>query len=113
MCTGQLLAAPVLTAAWIAAVSSCAPSPTAPPAFAGQRTSSQGWPEHINTSPFKVAAPVVERVEKLPGDCASAGDNSRGPGIRRAIRLTEGVNRRVDRDPGCSGTPAAGTYFTG
>ena len=102
MCTGQLLAVPVLTAAWIAAVSSCAPSPTAPPAFAGQRTSSQGWPEHIKTSPFKVAVPVVERVEKFPGDCASAGDKSRGPGIRRAIRLMVVVRRRVNRIPVCS-----------
>src|SRR5690242_7049526 len=73
MYTGQLLATPVLIAAWIAAVSSCAPSPSAPPALPGQRTSSQGWPEHINTSPLRVAAPVVVRVEKLPGDCACTG----------------------------------------
>jgi hypothetical protein len=30
------------------------------------------------TSPFKVAAPVVDRVEKLPGDCAFAGVRSQG-----------------------------------
>jgi hypothetical protein len=38
----------------------------------GQRTSIHGWPEHIKTSPFNVAVPVVDSVEKLPGDCASA-----------------------------------------
>jgi hypothetical protein len=38
----------------------------------GHLTSSHGRPEHINTSPLRVAVPVVDRVEKLPGDCASA-----------------------------------------
>src|SRR5437868_10285091 len=73
MLTGQLLVIAVLIAVWIALVSSCTSSPIAPPDMLGQRTSSQGRPEHINTSPFRVAAPVVDNVEKLPGDCALAG----------------------------------------
>src|SRR5262249_30796318 len=88
MCTGQLFATPVLTAAWIAAVSSCAPSPTAPPAFAGHLTSSQGRPEHIDTSPFNVAAPLADRVEKLPGDCARAGAGRQFGSQAAASRVT-------------------------
>ncbi len=37
--------------------------------------------------------PVVERVEKLPGDCAFAGVRSQMPGIRMAVRLTVNVNK--------------------
>src|ERR1700730_3015791 len=68
MLTGQLLVTAVLIAVWIALVSSWLPSPPAPL----HRTSSHGRPEHIRTSPFRVAVPVVDSVEKLPGDCASA-----------------------------------------
>src|SRR5262249_3560360 len=99
---GQLFATPLLMAACNAAVSSWLPSPTAPPAFAGQRTSSQGWPEHIKTSPLSVAAPVVVRVEKLPGACALAGVRNQGPGITEAIRLMVARTRRVNRIPVCS-----------
>src|ERR1700726_1720487 len=71
MLTGQLLVTAVLIAVWIAPVSSWLPSPTAPPDMLGHRTSSHGRPEHIRTSPFRVVVPVVDSVEKLPGDCAS------------------------------------------
>src|SRR5215212_1300664 len=80
MCTGQLLVTAVFMVVWMAVVSSCVPSPTAPLHL----TSIQGRPEHINTSPFRVAVPVVESVEKLPGDCGRAG--VRGPGPGRKVK---------------------------
>ena len=71
-------------AAWMAAVSSWVPSPTAPPARLGHRTSIHGRPEQISTSPLRVAVPVVDNVEKSPGACASAlACDKRGAGQRR------------------------------
>ncbi len=67
--TGQLFAIALFIAVWIAAVSSWLPSPTAP----SQRTSNQGRPEHISTSPPSVAVPVVDNVENPPGDCEKPG----------------------------------------
>src|SRR3954452_5727120 len=98
MCTGQLLATAVFMVVWIAVVSSCVPSPMAPLHL----MSIHGRPEHISTSPFRVAAPVVESVEKLPGDCARAGVRGQAPEIRKAIRLTVDVTRYVSRIPVCS-----------
>jgi len=98
ICTGQLLSIAVLIVVWIAAVSSWLPSPMAPL----HHTSIHGCPEHIMTSPFKVAAPVVDRVEKLPGDCAFAGVRSQGPGIRMAVRLMVDTRRLVNLIPVCS-----------
>src|SRR5688500_17443919 len=43
------------------------PLPTAPLHL----TSIHGRPEHISTTPLKVAVPVVVSVEKVPGACAS------------------------------------------
>src|SRR5215207_5135605 len=68
MCTGQLLVIAASIVLWIAAVSSAVPLPTAPLHL----TSIHGRPEHISTSPFNVAVPVVDSVEKLPGACARA-----------------------------------------
>src|SRR5437016_7293141 len=79
-CTGQLLAIALLIVVWKALVSSWLPSPTAPL----QRTSTQGRPEHISTSPLRVAVPVVDSVEKLPGDCASALHAIRTPALSAA-----------------------------
>ncbi|HVH77903.1 MAG TPA: hypothetical protein VM782_00810, partial [Stellaceae bacterium] len=58
---------------WIALVSSWLSSPTAPL----HRTSIQGCPEQASAAPPNVAVPVVDRVEKLPGDCASAATATR------------------------------------
>src|SRR5215471_5253278 len=75
MCTGQLLAIAAEIVALIAVVSSWLPSPTAPL----QRTSIHGRPEHISTSPSRVAVPVVDNVEKLPGLCAQVGSATPSP----------------------------------
>src|SRR5438874_12500493 len=105
MNTGQLLAIALLMVVWIAALSSWLSSPTAPL----QRTSIHGRPEHISTSPLRVAVPVVDSVEKLPGDCARALDPARTPAISAAaasapsihvvgrIRLTSGARQRPGR----------------
>src|SRR5260370_39320747 len=79
-CTGQLLAIALLIVVRRALVSSWLPSPTAPL----QRTSIQGRPEHISTSPLRVAVPVVDSVEKLPGDCAKAPEATRPPATSAA-----------------------------
>src|SRR5579864_5160539 len=85
MCTGQSWAIAALIVVWIALVSSWVSSPTAPL----QRTSIHGRPEHISTSPPRVEMPVVERVEKLPGDCACAeGANTQAPGARSSVRAS-------------------------
>src|ERR1700676_541463 len=70
--------------AWIAEVSSWLSLPTAPPDMLGHFTSIQGRPEHIKTSTLRVAVPVVDSVEKLPGDCASALQAARTPAISAA-----------------------------
>src|SRR5436853_5770971 len=80
MCTGQLLAIALSIVVWKALVSSWLPLPTAPL----QRTSIQGRPEHISTSPVRVAVPIVDSVEKLPGDCARALAPTRTPAISAA-----------------------------
>jgi len=73
MCIGQPLVTAVAIVVWIALVSSWLSLPVAPLHL----TSIHGWPEHISTSPFNVAVPVVVSVEKLPGDCACAGAGAR------------------------------------
>jgi hypothetical protein len=104
-CTGQLLAIAVLIVVWKALLSSWLSSPTAPLHF----TSIQGRPEHIRTSQLRVAVPVVDSVEKLPGDCASALQATSPPAISVAavsarsihvvgsIRVTTGARQRPGR----------------
>src|SRR6266436_709184 len=105
MNTGQLFAIALLIVVWIADRSSWLSSPTAPL----QRTSIQGCPEHISTSPLRVAVPVVDSVEKLPGDCARALQAIRTPALNVAavsarsihvvcsIRITTGARQSFGR----------------
>src|ERR1700733_10955713 len=88
MWTGQPLVIAVEIVVWIALVSSWLSSPVAPL----QRTSIHGWPEHTSTAPPSVDVPVVDKVEKLPGDCAWAGVGSQGTGARHAERASARVN---------------------
>src|SRR5437764_12189591 len=53
-------------------------------------TSSHGRPEHISTSPPIVAVPVVDSVEKLPGDWASASAVANAP-RKTAITATMAI----------------------
>src|SRR5436190_24138096 len=88
MNTGQLLAIALLMLVWIADRSSWLSSPTAPL----QRTSIQGRPEHINTSPLRVAVPVVDSVEKLPGACARALPATKTPAISAAAASARSIH---------------------
>src|SRR6476661_8280486 len=93
----------------MAAVSSLLPSPTAPPARLGHLTSIHGRPEHISTSPFNVAVPVVDSVETLPADCpialaamirqpaAAAAASTWSIQARDGIALTTAAPRRAGR----------------
>jgi len=91
MRTGQLLAIAVAIVVWIALVSSWLSSPNAPL----QRTSIHGRPEHISASPPRVAVPVVDRVEKLPGACASAPETARALASSAASAMARSSQRIV------------------
>src|SRR5713101_2228865 len=109
MCTGQLLVIAVLIVVWIALVSSWLSSPSAPPAMFGHLTSIHGKPEQTSTAPLSVAVPVVDSVEKLPGDCASAAPaasalaNNAVAQIVRRIAITTGARQRPGRSSGRTG----------
>src|SRR5690242_3256650 len=98
MYTGQLLATPVLIAAWIAAVSSCVPSPSAPPALPGQRAVKIGTEsahlvlEHGEGAQVMHPALLVKRRDRLGARYLAV----RGlQGGERHIRI-DGAQHRLD-----------------
>src|SRR6516162_11793172 len=96
MCTGQLLVIAVEIVVLIAVVSSWLPSPIAPL----QRTSTHGRPEHITRSPPIVAVPVVDNVEKFPGDCAKLGRATPSPKANAASQRRRLITTCAPRKPG-------------